>query len=446
MYLKKDVFLIVGVSKSGLSCGKFLLNNKASCYFYEDNLAIKEKNYEIINSLGGLFVEQEDLEEILHKITVVVLSPGVPIDCDIAKKVRNLNKRIIGELELGLEYLNSPYVAITGTNGKTTTTYLVEHIINKSGITAYAVGNVGVPVTSMIGTVGLESLLVAEVSSYQLETANRIKPHIAVVLNITPDHLSRHYTMENYTYLKCKLLNNLRESEYAVLNFDDINVKEFSKKTRAKVVYFSLKEKVNGAYLQNGKIYYENQEIISEQEVLLKGKHNLSNVLASICVCKLLGIENDIIVNAISTFKGAKHRLEFINEIDNVAFYNDSKSTNPDSTIKAVESMNKDTILLLGGKDKQVDYAEMFRVIKNSCVKEIVFFGEARYKLFNVAKEQGLKNLHITTKLKNATILSKNIAKENYNVLLSPSCSSFDEFNNYEERGEEFISVVNGLV
>jgi UDP-N-acetylmuramoylalanine--D-glutamate ligase len=169
-------------------------------------------------------------------------------------------------------------------------------------------------------------------------------------------------------------------------------------------------------------------------------------VLASICVCKLLGVENDVIISALSTFKGAKHRLEFIKEINNVSYFNDSKSTNPDSTIKAVESMTKETILLLGGRDKQVDYDEMFKRIKNSCVKEIVFFGESRYKLFVTANELGFKNLHITTKLKDAVILSKNIAKQNFSVLFSPACSSFDEYNNYEERGEEFISVVNGLL
>ncbi len=446
MYLKKEVFLIFGMAKSGLSCGKFLLKNNAICYFYEDNKEVVNSCEDKIKEWGGVVVEKEDLESVLNKITILILSPGVPIDNPVAKKAKSLGKRIMGELELGVEMINSPMIAITGTNGKTTSTYLLEHIINVSGVPAYAVGNIGVPITSVIGSVGVDNVLVTEVSSYQLETCNRILPHVAVILNITPDHLSRHYTMENYVYLKGKLLKNLRESEYAVLNYDDEYVKGFGDNVRAKVVYFS-REKIleNGVYVSNDKIFYKEEFILDVKELSLKGNHNLSNVLACVAVCKILKIPNETIINGIKSFKGAKHRLELIKEVNKVDYYNDSKSTNPDSTIKAIESMDKNCVLLLGGKPKSVDYKTMFNFIKDSKVEEIVLFGEARFDFFNIAREVGLNNIHLTKNLSNAVILSSKLAKENYNVLLSPACSSYDEFMDYEERGEKFISVVSSL-
>jgi len=446
MYLKKEIFLVVGLGKSGLSCAKFILNSKAKCYFYEENQTIKEKNEEYIKSLGGEFVSKEELENVIQKITILVLSPGVPIDCYIAKLARQYKKRIIGELELGGEFIKNPIIAITGTNGKTTSTYLLEHILNKAGLVAYAVGNVGTPITSIIDSVSSESVLVAEVSSYQLETCNRLMPHIGVVLNVTPDHLSRHYTMENYVSLKCKLLNNLRESEFAVLNYDDINCREMKNKTRANVIYFSTKEKVDGAYIIDDKIFYKNEEVLNVENITLKGEHNLSNVLAIVSICKILDIKNEVINIALSSFKGAKHRLELVNEINQIYFYNDSKSTNPDSTIKAIEAIKNNKILLLGGREKNVDYSSMFNYIKLNSVKEIVLFGEARFSFYELTKKLQIKNVHFTKKLKDAVKLSYSLASQGEVVLLSPACSSYDEYNNYEERGEDFINAVNELL
>lgn len=444
MYFKKEIFLIVGLMKSGLSCGKFLLSQGAKCYFYENNLQISEKNFSQVEKVGGLLVTDDNIDDVLNEITTLVLSPGVPIDNIIAKKAKRLGKRITGELELGAEYTNSCIVGITGTNGKTTTTYMIEHILKNAGFDAFAVGNVGEPITSKISN-SFDSVAVTEISSFQLESCNRIIPHIALMLNITQDHLERHYTFENYLHIKTKLFQNMRESEYAILNYDDENVRAVAGKTRAKTYYFSTKEKVNGAYLENGIIYINDEEVMKVENINLKGEHNVQNALASILVAKLMGVENDVIASSLKEFKGARHRIEFVKEINGVNFYNDSKSTNPDSTIKAIETMCNDTYLLLGGKDKELDYTNLFEKIKSSKVVKIYLFGEVKDKLYNLAKSSGIKNVSVVENMKSAIRLAYYECVSGCNILLSPACSSFDEFTSYEERGNKFVEEINGL-
>lgn len=443
MYFKQEVFLIVGIAKSGVSCGKFLLSKGAKCYFYDSNLKSEEVYLEI-TKLGGEIIKEEQLDDVLSKITILVLSPGVPIDSSIPKRARALGKRITGEMEIGAEYLKNPILAVTGTNGKTTTVYMLEHILNLANIKAKAVGNVGLPLTELCSKE--ESLAVTEVSSFQMETCNRIMPHIAVVLNITPDHLSRHYTMDNYVFLKSKLLRNMRESEFAVLNYDDAIVKGFSEKTRAKILYFSIKEEVLGAYLKEGRLYFNKEEIIKEEELFLKGKHNIQNALACIVCCKILGVDNAYIKEGLSTFKGARHRIELVKEIDGVEYYNDSKSTNPDSTIKAVEAMQRPCVLLLGGKDKGLDYTEMMKIINDSKVESVCLYGETRFKMLDSAKKVGIANINLTQDMDCAVKLARHIARKGWSILLSPACSSFDRFSGYEERGEKYIETVNSLI
>ncbi len=446
MYFKKEVFLIVGLAKSGMACGKFLLSFGAKCYFYESNSLVKEKNLDAVSQMGGIVIGEMEIDSVLHEVTTVVLSPGVPIDNTIPKKAKALGKRITGEMEIGADYIKSPIVAITGTNGKTTTAYMLEHVINKSQTKAVAVGNIGVPLTGVATSIEDSTIAITEVSSFQLETCNRILPHIGVVLNVTPDHLSRHYTMDNYVFLKSKLLRNMRESEYAVLNYDDLIVKGFSDKTRAKIIYFSVKERVNGAYLENGSLFYKEEKIIEENELSVKGNHNVQNALACIAVCKILGIDSEVIKCGLQTFKGAKHRIEFVREFKGVEFYNDSKSTNPDATIKAIETINKPIVLLLGGKDKGLDYTQTMDYIKNKNISSICLYGETRFKMFETARKVGIEKINLTEDMVTAIKLAVLKAKEGSCVLLSPACSSFDEFSGYEERGEKFIETVNGLI
>ncbi|MBR5438919.1 MAG: UDP-N-acetylmuramoyl-L-alanine--D-glutamate ligase [Clostridia bacterium] len=351
MYLKNMSFLVLGMQKSGICATNFLLSQGAKVFVYDDGISESVKKNLKEAELKGAKLCSEPIFQIEY-VDVLVLSPAVPVDHKVAIRAKELNKRIIGEFELASNYTTNLVVAVTGTNGKTTTCSLIDYALNKSGYSSTLVGNVGIPFSSKILESKAEDIFVAEVSSFQLETINRFAPHIACVLNVTPDHLNRHYNMENYVYLKSKLLINLRESEFAVLNFDDELVKQMAQKTRAKVVWFSLKGKVDGAYLEDDFIYYKGEIITSVKDIHIIGSHNVENALASICVLKLLGLTNNAILENLKTFTGVKHRVQKIRTLNGVTYYNDSKSTNADSCKRAVESVKEPTILIMGGFDK----------------------------------------------------------------------------------------------
>lgn len=361
MYLKRDKFLVVGISRSGIAITETLLKRGAKCYVYDDSESETVKAAE--NNLaekGATVVYRSEVAELLNEITVVVLSPGIPIDHDIPVRARKLGKRITGELDLASEFCLSPIIAVTGTNGKTTTCTMIENVLSAAGIDAKLCGNAGTPLSSVLDGLTENSVAVCETSSFQLETAYRFYPHIAVVTNVTPDHLSRHYNMENYVYLKKKILSNLRESEYAVLNYDDPTVKNFGENTRAKVVYFSAKTEVNGAYVAEGKVFYKGKYITDVNTLPISGEHNVLNLLATVCVAEIMGVGEETIVESVRGFKGVKHRIQYVRTLSGVDYFNDSKATNSDATIKAIDAMTKPTILILGGKDKGLDFNELF--------------------------------------------------------------------------------------
>ncbi len=447
MYLKRSKFLIVGISKSGYFATKLLLSKGAECYIYDkDQNGIAKKFIEELCEKNANLVNGENVEDVISRVDTVVLSPGIPIDNEIPIMARRMKKNIIGELELASYFINSPLVAITGTNGKTTTCSLVDHALKKANIKSYLAGNVGIPLSSYCDNEECE-IGVVEVSSFQLETVARFCPHIACVLNISPEHLNRHYQMENYVYLKSRLLKNLRESEYAVLNYDNEKIREFSINTRGQIVYFSMCEEVDGAYYLNNKIYWKGDFIVEANEISIKGGHNIQNVLACICICKLLGVEKEVIREAIKEFKGVKHRLQKITEKDEVLYINDSKSTNPDSTFAASVAMKKPFILLFGGQDKGSGYEKLFFDLSaNEKLKEIVIYGASRDKLYKAASEKLRKNINLTTDFERAVKLAFACVSKGDAILLSPGCSSFDEFSGFEERGEKFIEMVNAHV
>ena len=446
MYLKNDKFLIVGVSKSGISICDMLLKKGAKCYLYDDaeTETVKQMEQNLVEK-GAIVVYKSELDELLAEITVVVLSPGVAIDHEIPLKAKKLGKRITGELELASEYCFAPVIAVTGTNGKTTTCTMIDDILKSGGINSVLCGNVGTPLSSVLPILNDDSVVVCETSSFQLETVSRFAPHIAVITNITPDHLSRHYNMENYVYLKGKILSNMRESEFAVLNFDDKTVKSFGEKARCKVVYFSAKAEVNGAYVADGKIYYKGKFISEISALPISGEHNVYNLLAAVCVAEIMGLDEEIILTGIKGFKGVKHRIQYIKTINGVDYYNDSKATNPDATIKAVDAMEKPTVLILGGKDKGLDYGDLFAKIKISKVKSIVFTGESAARMFNAAKKESIPNLSVAEEFTLAVKLASLSAESGDAVLLSPACSSFDRFTDYEARGDEFVRITESL-
>lgn len=446
MYLKRQTFMVVGLSKSGCSATEFLLSEKANVYIYDDIYSDRVlQTVKTLEEKGAKRVEKEDLPTIMEKCDALVLSPGVPIDHPIAVAFKRNRRAVIGETELATRFMRCPMIAVTGTNGKTTTVSMLTETLLKGGFSAYACGNIGSPMIDYCHLTH-DEIAVAEISSFQLETLQTIRPHIAMVLNITEDHLNRHYNMENYVFLKGKLLKNCTETEYAVLNYDDPIVRGFVEKTKAQVVYFSVKERVNGAYYEEGALYFGQEKILPIADLPVGGLHNVQNALAVIAAAKIMGVKNEDIVSALTDFKGIKHRVELVATVDGVAYINDSKGTNVDATMKAIEAMKADTVLLLGGKNKGYDYEKLFSALPTGKVVHVVLYGENRFSLLKAARACNYDAVTLCDRFDFAVKVAALKAKTGQNVLLSPASASFDEFANYEERGDAFVAIVQSFV
>jgi len=446
MQISSQTFLVLGLSKSGFSACKYIISNGGKCYFYEEYSNKKiDDNVNYILSLGGIRLQKDNVYEYLDKIDVLVISPGVAISHEVAVSARKRGIRIIGEFELGLSSTNPTFVAITGTNGKTTTTYLIDSILEKSKKSYVVCGNIGEPICDKTLMLKNSEICLAEISSYQLETATKICPHIACVLNITPDHLKRHFTMENYVFLKKRIIQNQTSSEFAILNYDDEIVKGFAEDTNAKTIFVSTKGKVNGSYEEDGKLYYLGEYIIDRKDIPLECEYNTYNILYAIAVAKILGVENNIIVDALKNFKGVKHRNQLVAVKGGVYYVNDSKATNTASTISAIKGLKRPTILILGGSEKGEDYKELFENIKRSEVKGVIITGASRTNMLQSAVNCGYYDLTITRSFETAVKVAQRLAEEGDEVLLSPACASFDFFTSFEERGDLFIKMVESF-
>lgn len=434
------------MSRSGEGSANFLLRRGAKVYIYDD--VVTDKVAEVINTLrdkGAVAVSAESLNDAVNLCDILVISPGIPIDNPLPVAFRKLGKAIIGEEELAAMFLRAPAVAVTGTNGKTTTVSMLESVAAACGKKGVPCGNYGNPLINEVEELGYDDLALLEISSFQLETLFSLRPHIAVITNITEDHLNRHYNMDNYVFLKSKLVRNLRESEYAVLNYDDERVRQLAKVTRAKVIWFSALQQVEGAYLDGGTVYFNGERYFGIENMSLGGLHNVYNALACVAVSALLGFDKAASVNAICKFKGVKHRIQLVAEVDGVTYVNDSKGTNVDATLKAVESATRPTILLLGGKDKGYDYAPLFEALGKSRVVHAVIYGENRFKMLDSAVGAGFFSFSLCAEFETAVHLAMFLAKPGQSVLLSPASASFDEFAGYEERGDAFTELVEGL-
>lgn len=443
MYFKNQKFLVAGLSKSGTAAAEFLLRRGAVTYLYDDvSGGAVEKNMRSLEEKGAVCVREETLNAALNECDVLVLSPGIPIDHALPVAFRKAGKRIVGESELGCLFLRAPLFAVTGTNGKTTTVTMLDEIFRAAGEKSVACGNIGLPLTACVEELDYGDIAVMEVSSFQLETLSSIRPHVAVVTNIAADHLNRHYSMENYIFLKSKLLRNMRESEYAVLNYDDPAVRKFADDARCGVRWFSVRERVRGACLYEGGLYYENEKVMNADELPLKGEHNLKNALAAICAAKIAGVPSEVIASALSHMQGVKHRIQTIAEINGVTYIDDSKGTNVDAALTAVACMQSDTVLLLGGKDKGYDYDELFVKLRASRAVHFVLYGENRFRLLNSAVRANESHISLCDDFDTAVRLAAMTAKPGQCVLLSPASSSFDAFSGYEERGERFEQLV----
>ena len=445
MFPERQLFLVLGLSRSGKAAAEFLLSRKATVYIYDDLSGERvEQTASALVEKGARRVSKEQLSQLPDACDALVLSPGIPIDHPLAVAFKRKGKAVVGEAELAARSMRCPIVAVTGTNGKTTTVSLLAEILTKGGYKARACGNIGQPMTDFCNMHERE-IAVAEISSFQLETLNSLCPHIAVILNITEDHLNRHYNMENYIFLKGKLLKNSTETEYAVLNYDDMTVRSFAEKTKAQIVWFSLRERINGAYYENGALWFGTEKVIGAKDLFADGLHNIQNALAAIAAAKIMGVKTADIAAALTSFKGIKHRLERIGERDCVTFIDDSKGTNVDATIKAVEAMKTQTVLLLGGKNKGYDYAPLFIALRNSKVVHAVLYGENRYELLKSARLNGYESVTVCEGFEFAVRIAAMKAQSGQTVLLSPASASFDAFASYEERGDKFVEIVRAL-
>ena len=445
MYPQRQKFFVLGLSRSGRAATEFLLSRGATVYIYDDVTGERvERTSEELVSLGAKRIGKENLDKTADFCDVLVLSPGIPIDHPTAVLFKRKGKAVVGETELAARFLRCPVIAVTGTNGKTTTVSMLSEVLCKGGFAAKACGTIGTPMIEFCG-VEKNAIAVAEISSFQMETLNSLCPHIAVVLNVTEDHLNRHYNMENYVFLKAKLLKNCSEAEYAVLNYDDLTVRGFSEKTKARIVWFSVRERVRGAYYENGSLYYMDEKILSADLLHTEGLHNIQNALAVIATAKLMGVATEIIAAALTEFKGINHRIRLVGSVDGVDYIDDSKGTNVDATVKAVGCMKKPTILLLGGKNKGYDYMKLFSEVKKSKVVHAVLYGENRFELFKAARACDFEAFTVCEKFAFAVQIAALLATEGQAVLFSPASASFDEFVSYEERGEKFVEIVTSF-
>ena len=366
----------------------------------------------------------------------------MPINHRVAVKAKESGIKIMGELEFGYRSFMPNIIAVTGTNGKTTTVSMIESGLKKAGFAAPAVGNIGVPLTEKSCDIHRSDFVVCEVSSFQLESIDSFTPHIACVINIAPDHLERHYTMENYVFLKKRILRNMRESEYAILNFDDVTVKSFANGAKCKILYVSAQEQVDGAYRVDGKLYFKGEFVLDESALSVRGEHNVCDALFAIAALKICGVKTETIKTALKEFRGVKHRIELVAEYGGVRFFDDSKSTNVASALTAANSMTSPTVIILGGSEKGETYGELFEKLKSGNVYHAVITGASRFNMMKDAEKAGFTDYTVTGDFNRAVCIAKMIAKNGDNVLLSPACASFDSFNNYEERGNAFVKAV----
>lgn len=453
MDLTDKKVVVVGTGVSGMGAVKLLSETSADITLYDGN--DKADRDEILKKIPDdcdlRLIIGEMPDEVVKETDLLVISPGVPIDSDIVKLFEKENVPVWGEIELAYNFEKGTVFAITGTNGKTTTTTLVGEIMKKYNNQTFVVGNIGNSYTSEVLKTTKDSYTVAEISSFQLETIREFAPKGSAILNITPDHLNRHYTMENYAAVKESITKNqwkVREDDYCVLNYDDKVLREFGK-TIKNPVYFSRKEKPSkGAYLDGRIIRYfdgkNDYEVMSVDDMHLFGNHNYENVMAAIAMTIEAGVPLNIIINVIKDFMGVEHRIEYVRDKNGVRYYNDSKGTNPDSSIKALEAMSRPTILIAGGYDKYSEFDEFIEAFDNK-VKLMVLLGQTADKIEETAVRHGFTNIIKTDSLEKAVKICAENAVSGDVVLLSPACASWGMFKNYEERGKLFKEYVNSL-
>lgn len=451
MNFKDKKVLVVGAGKSGIAAFNLLDEEKAHTILYDSNANLDKKTIEeqLNQGFRGEVIIGELNDDIKDKLDYVVLSPGVPTDLAFVNELRDQGIPILGEIELAYQFSKGKIVAITGTNGKTTTTTLVGEIMKTYYESVFVVGNIGVPYTQMVKETKDHSVTVAEMSSFQLETVKNFRPDVSAILNLTPDHLNRHHTMEAYVNAKMRITQNQTSSDYCVLNYEDALIREAAKKITTNIVWFSSSHCLEkGIYLKNEDIIYNDgtceKVIINIHELQIIGRHNYENVMAAVGIAICLGVPIGDIQKTLIAFKGVEHRIEYVTTKHGVKYYNDSKGTNPDAAIQAIKAMQTKTLLIAGGYDKNSDYDEWIQAFDGK-VNYLVLLGQTREKIKSAAQRLGIENIVLVDSLKEAVDFCAAHAKAGESVLLSPCCASWGMFKNYEERGCMFKEYANAI-
>lgn len=452
MQLQGKRVLVFGAGKSGISATRLLQKQNSFVILYDSNTELTRKSFEdkldVENNF--LLVTGELTDDLIESLDLLVISPGVALDHPDIVRIQHKNIPVWGEIELAYRISKGKIIGITGTNGKTTTTTLVGEIMNTYFDEVYVVGNIGNPYTDVAMETSEQSVAVIELSSFQLETIHEFKPDISAILNITPDHLNRHHTMENYTAMKENIARNQTMSEVCVLNYEDDILREMGKRLKTRVIFYSSNRPLDdGLYLEGDDIYFSNcgkrEFVVNINELKVLGKHNYENIMAATGMSLAIGIPMEFIHTALINFRAVEHRIEYVENINGVTYYNDSKGTNPDASIKAVQAMRTPTIVIGGGYDKHSTFDEWIEAFDGK-VKLLILLGQTREQIAETAKSHGFHNIIMVNDLKEAVRISAERAQPGDSVLLSPACASWGMFENYEQRGRLFKEYVRELL
>ena len=443
--------LVFGSGISGIGAVKLLEAVQACVVLYDGNEKLDR------NDIAGKLPEGSTCEiilgelpgEVLSTLDLVVMSPGVPLDITAVQKLKDAGIPVWGEVELAYRMGAGTVLAITGTNGKTTTTALLGEIMKAYAESVFVVGNIGNAYTGASLEMKADSYTVAEISSFQLESTHTFKPEVSAILNITEDHLNRHHTMEEYIRVKELITANQTKENFCILNYEDEILRKFAESCPAKVVFFSSLHKLEeGIFLDGDKIVWKTEKesfvFAKTGELKLLGQHNYENVMAASAMAYCAGVPAEIIRKVIMAFTAVPHRIEFVEEIRGVAYYNDSKGTNPDAAIKGIQAMNRPTFLIGGGYDKESSYEEWIQSFDGK-VKELVLIGQTREKIQKAAHACGFFHTVLAENLEEAVHICAEKAEPGDAVLLSPACASWGQFDNYEQRGDKFKEYVRAL-
>jgi len=452
--IENKSFTVLGAGKSGIAVAK-LLRGKGAEVFLSDGSSKDKLKY-----LDEKFLKEEGIEsetdghsDKVFESDIIIKSPGISPQSEVILKAKKLNKKIYSEIEAAFWFCKGQVIAITGTNGKTTTTILTGEIFKNAGYDTKVCGNVGLAFSEIVSEVKEDTIVVLETSSYQLNDIDEFKPRIAILMNITPDHLDWHVGFDNYLKAKLEILKNQNETDLAIINYDDETLLKATKNLKSGKAYFSIRENFNGnnydtaCFLKNRKIIYTDknkntEEIMEAGEINIRGNHNIYNSLASVISARAFEIKKEVIRDTLMKFKGVEHRIEFVKDIKGIKFYNDSKATNIDSLIVALESFPGNLILILGGRETGNDYSKTDELIKKK-VKEIIAIGETKEKIMQ--HFGSYKKVTEAKTMDEAVEIAMTNGSKGDTVLLSPACKSFDMFDSFEHRGTEFKKSVNKL-